>query len=143
MRRRIAVGMLGLVMAGCAQSRSAMPVKGKPVGVDTPVPTLSDTINRGMGDPTVQRAALSNPSDPNWSGRFVPPGQGSHAVMATRPQAAPGGGASPPSAVVPEVRPSASSPPADISGGSAYGAGIPAAGPDSRGGQAPARLPVR
>src|SRR5208283_2831089 len=54
MRRRIALGMLGLAMAGCAQSRSALPPQNKPVGVDTPIPTLSDTINRGMGDVAVQ-----------------------------------------------------------------------------------------
>ena len=35
MRRRIAVGMLGLAMAGCAESRSALPAKAKPVGVET------------------------------------------------------------------------------------------------------------
>ncbi len=140
MRRRIAVGMLGLAMAGCAQSRSVLPAKAKPVGVE-PVPTLSDTINRGMGDPAIQRAALPDPTSPNWSGEFIPPGRGPQAAAPAGRQAAPGAGTqAQASSAAPEVRPSASSPPPGLAVEPAYGAGIPAPAPDSRADHAPAPL---
>ncbi len=75
MRRKIAVGMLGLALAGCAQSRSSMPgaaSHGQPIGME-PVPSISDTINRGTGDPAIVQATLPDPKNPNWSGEFTPP----------------------------------------------------------------------
>src|SRR5271157_1556201 len=75
MRRKIAVGMLGLALAGCAQSRSSVPgaaSRGQPIGME-PVPSISDTINRGTGDPTIVQATLPDPKNPRWSGEFIPP----------------------------------------------------------------------
>ncbi|MGA8350486.1 MAG: hypothetical protein WB773_22025, partial [Isosphaeraceae bacterium] len=75
MRRKIAVGMLGLALAGCAQSRSSLPVaasRGQPIGME-PVPSINDTINRGTGDPAIVQATLPDPKSPNWSGEFIPP----------------------------------------------------------------------
>ena len=75
MRRKIAVGMLGLALAGCAQSRSSLPVaasRGQPIGME-PVPSINDTINRGTGDPAIVQATLPDPKNPNWSGEFIPP----------------------------------------------------------------------
>ena len=132
MKRRIAVGMLGLAIAGCAQSRSEIPARSKPVGVE-PLPTLSDTINRGFGDSAVQRAALPDSTNPNWSGQFIPPGGG--------PRALPGAGAqAPASPAAPDVRPSPSSPPPGLTEGPANGAGTPASAPESRANPAPAPL---
>ncbi|MGA7502223.1 MAG: hypothetical protein WBX00_36480, partial [Isosphaeraceae bacterium] len=75
MRRKIAVGMLGLALAGCAQSRSSVPgaaSRGQPIGME-PVPSINDTINRGLGDPAIVQATLSDPKNPKWSGEFIPP----------------------------------------------------------------------
>ena len=74
MRRKIAVGMLGLALAGCAQSRSSMPgtaSRPQPIGMD-PVPAIADTINRGTGDPAVVKSTLPDPNNPKWSGEYVP-----------------------------------------------------------------------
>ena len=46
----------------------------QPVGSEA-VPSLSDTINRGFGDQSVQQATLRDPKNPRWSGAFMPPGQ--------------------------------------------------------------------
>jgi len=64
--------MLSLALAGCAQSRSAISKRDEkppdPVAV-TPVPSVYDTINRGMGGPALARSAMKNPNDPMWAGR--------------------------------------------------------------------------
>lgn len=69
MKHYALAGMLGLAVAGCAQSRSAMP-GSKPVGME-PVPSIHDTINRGTGDAAVQKSTLADPEDPRWSGRIT------------------------------------------------------------------------
>ncbi|QEH33511.1 peptidylprolyl isomerase [Aquisphaera giovannonii] len=106
MKLRIAFGMLGLALAGCAQSRSSLPSPpgaAGPIGVE-PIPVLNDTINRGMGDRAVQRTALGDPNSPRWSGSFVPERAGVPAGAGTPdPVAAP-------AAAPRAVRPSPSSP---------------------------------
>jgi parvulin-like peptidyl-prolyl isomerase len=71
MKERIAIAMLGLAFAGCTQSRSASPVASRPVGME-PVPSIHETINRGLGDQELQKATLSDTRHPKWSGKFVP-----------------------------------------------------------------------
>ncbi len=74
MSRKIAVGILALALAGCAQSRPSLPTPAspqKPVGMD-PVPSISDTINRGTGDPAVVQSTLPDPKNPIWSGDYIP-----------------------------------------------------------------------
>ena len=73
MKRVLVVSFFGLAAAGCAQSRSALtkpdsPPPRAPVAV-TPVHSLSQTINRGMGNPAVVRSAIKDPDSPKWSGR--------------------------------------------------------------------------
>ncbi|MDG3006530.1 peptidylprolyl isomerase [Paludisphaera mucosa] len=68
-RQFLAAALAGLVVGGCAQSRSAkLPdgSEGDPVGI-VPIPSIHDTINRG-GNPGVAKATLPDPSNPNWSG---------------------------------------------------------------------------
>lgn len=68
-RLTLAAALAGLAFAGCAQSRSAkLPdePEAQPVGL-VPVPSIHDTINRGS-NPSVARATLPDPSNPNWSG---------------------------------------------------------------------------
>src|SRR5258708_4055380 len=63
--------MLGLALAGCAQSRSALPKRAtatEPVAL-TPVPSIHDTINRGRGGAKLSQSALGDRKDPRWSGR--------------------------------------------------------------------------
>ncbi len=73
MKRQLVAGLLGLAVAGCAQSRSQMP-KGaagptpSPVGM-TPVPSIHDSINRGTGGPAMAQATLPDPADSRWNGR--------------------------------------------------------------------------
>src|SRR5207248_7753949 len=72
MKRPFIAGVLGLALAGCAQSRSAIP-KGAsdatgPVGL-APVPSVYDTINRGTGNPALVQTALKDSTDPRWNGR--------------------------------------------------------------------------
>ncbi|WP_165222240.1 peptidylprolyl isomerase [Aquisphaera insulae] len=74
MKQRIALGLLSLLAAGCAQPRPTLPQPpgaARPVGLE-PVPVLSDTINRGTGDRAVQRTALGDPRNRKWSGNFIP-----------------------------------------------------------------------
>lgn len=71
MKERIAIGMLGLALAGCTHSRSASPVASRPVGMD-PIPSIHDSINRGMGDASLQKATLSDVRHPKWSGKYAP-----------------------------------------------------------------------
>jgi len=72
MKRLWVVSMLSLALAGCAQSRSAISKQDAkppdPVGL-TPVPSVYDTINRGMGGPSIARSAIKNPNEPMWAGR--------------------------------------------------------------------------
>ena len=72
MRRMFVVTLLSLGAAGCAQSRSALspPDKAAPPPVAVrPVPSLDDTVNRGLGNSAVIRTAIKDPDDPRWSGR--------------------------------------------------------------------------
>ena len=139
MRRRIAIGMLGLALAGCAQLRSSLPgtaSRGQPIGME-PSPSLSDTINRGTGDPAIVQATLPDPKNPNWSGEFIPPTGGSAGtppgpkvarsdrVPGTASSAVPAGPASAPGN---GVLASPSSPPVASTDGLVVGAGMPAAG---------------
>src|SRR4051812_30449862 len=63
MNRHLVAGMLGLALAGCAQSRSAMPNQGAtspgPVGLTT-FPSIHDSINREnpQVDPVALRAGV-------------------------------------------------------------------------------------
>src|SRR5207248_1531776 len=72
MKRQFVAGVLGLALAGCAQSRSAVP-KGAAAAPDpvslTPIPSIHDTINRGTGDAALTQTALKDPADPRWNGR--------------------------------------------------------------------------
>ena len=78
--------MLGLAIAGCAQSRSSMP-SPQPVGME-PVPSIHDTINRGTGDRAIQKSALNDPEDPRWSGKLAARGPRAGGPSGPRPQAA-------------------------------------------------------
>ena len=79
MKRVLVVTLLSLGAAGCAQSRSALSQQDPPgstaarsklgpVAVN-PVPSLDDTVNRGLGNSAVVRSAIKDPDDPRWSGR--------------------------------------------------------------------------
>src|SRR5262249_10770336 len=98
MKRVFVASLLSLAIAGCAQSRSVLSegdsAKGSrgvgPVAV-TPVPSLYDTVNSGMGGSSVARTAMSKPHDPHWSGRAPSPSAGAGpagAMTANRPQPA-------------------------------------------------------
>src|SRR5208337_5340483 len=153
MRRKIAVGMLGLALAGCAQSRSSVPgaaSRGQPIGME-PLPAISDTINRGTGDPAIVQATLPDPKNPNWSGEFIPP-RGpartppgpqvarSSPVQGPASSTDPAGRASAPSSA---VLASPSSPPPAGATGLLAGAGMPAAGANSQAAQALTVPPVQ
>ncbi|MGZ3354165.1 MAG: hypothetical protein ACXVBO_04845, partial [Isosphaeraceae bacterium] len=153
MRRKIAVGMLGLALAGCAQSRSSLPVaasRGQPIGME-PVPSINDTINRGTGDPAIVQATLPDPKSPNWSGEFIPP-RGpagtplgpqvarSDAVQGSASSTDPAGRASAPASA---VLASPSSPPPASAAGLLAGAGMPAPAVDPQAARAPTAPPVQ
>ncbi|WP_165247855.1 peptidylprolyl isomerase [Paludisphaera soli] len=77
-RQTLAVALIGVAIGGCAQSRNArMPETSGdgPVGMEA-VPSIHDTINRGT-HPSVARATLPDPANPNWSG---------HPLIAKRPE---------------------------------------------------------
>ncbi|MGO9916334.1 MAG: peptidylprolyl isomerase [Isosphaeraceae bacterium] len=153
MRRKIAVGMLGLALAGCAQSRSSVPgaaSRGQPIGME-PVPSINDTINRGLGDPAIVQATLSDPKNPKWSGEFIPP-RGpagtppgpqvarSDAVQGSASSTDPAGRASVPASA---VLASPSSPPPASAAGLLAGAGMPAPAVDPQAARAPTAPPVQ
>ena len=85
MIRLLAVSMLCLALAGCAQSKGALSrgasYPASPVAI-TPVPSIYDTINKGVGGNAVAQTAIKNPDDPQWAGqtqvsvaaRPIPPG---------------------------------------------------------------------
>ena len=153
MRRKIAVGMLGLALAGCAQSRSSLPgagSRGQPVGME-PVPSINDTINRGTGDPAIVQATLPDPKNPNWSGEFIPPHgpagtpagpqvARSDAVQGSASSTDPAGRASAPASA---VLASPSSPPPASAAGLLAGAGMPAPAVDPQAARAPTAPPVQ
>ncbi|HZW32112.1 MAG TPA: peptidylprolyl isomerase [Isosphaeraceae bacterium] len=89
MKRQFVAGVLGLALAGCAQSRSAVPkgaaAEPEPVGL-APIPSIHETINRGTGDAALSQTALKDPADPRWNGRARNP-------IASR--SGPGNGANP------------------------------------------------
>ena len=153
MRRKIAVGMLGLALAGCAQSRSSVPgaaSRGQPIGME-PVPSINDTINRGTGDPAIARATLPDPKDPKWTGEFVPPR--GPAGTPPGPQVARSGlvqgsasstaSASRASAPASAVLASPSSPPPASAAGLLAGAGMPAPAADPQAARAPTAPPLQ
>jgi len=75
-KQTIVAAMLGLAIAGCANTRKVGPPEGpanRPVGM-TPIPSLHETINRGVDSPAVAKMTLPDPSNPNWSARPYPPG---------------------------------------------------------------------
>jgi peptidyl-prolyl cis-trans isomerase SurA len=71
MSRFIVAGILGLALAGCAQTRTNVePNAPPPVPVAlTPVPSIYESINRGTGTRSVQRTALKDTSDARWAGQ--------------------------------------------------------------------------
>ncbi|MGO9598582.1 MAG: peptidylprolyl isomerase [Isosphaeraceae bacterium] len=87
MKRQIGVGLLCLALAGCSQTRQSKPEQaahGQPINMD-PVPSLSQTINRGMGDPAIQKATLPDAKSPMWYGQYAPPpGESSRASSSGR-----------------------------------------------------------
>src|SRR5437879_2240589 len=95
-KRQFIAGVMGLAIAGCAHSRSEV-AKGPdgtnpvgPVGLK-PVPSLSDTINRGTGNPAMVQSALGDPNDPRWKGVAPSPDAGRAGTPGgpSPPQAAP------------------------------------------------------
>ncbi len=153
MRRRIAVGMLGLALAGCARSRTSMPaaaLRAQPVGME-PVPSITDTINRGTGDPAVVQSTLPDPKSPRWSGAYIPPAGGPAQTPAAPQVARASGVQGAPAPTDPAVRASIanssvlaspSSPPPANASGLLTGAGIPAAGRDTQAAQALSPSPL-
>ena len=102
MKRLLVVSMLSLALAGCAQSKGALSrgasYPPSPVAI-TPVPSVYDTINQGMGGKALAQTAIKNPDDPQWAGRSqvsvaarpIPPGPpGSPAGPSSAMAAAPG-----------------------------------------------------
>ena len=90
-KQTIVAAMLGLAVTGCANTRKAVPPQ-QPVGM-TPIPSLHETINRGVANPAIARATLPDPNNPNWSGRSIPPGgmsQSARPKVATTTAAAAG-----------------------------------------------------
>ena len=81
MKRLLVLSTLSLALAGCAQSKGALSrgasYPPSPVAV-TPVPSVYDTINAGLGGKAVAQTALKNPDDPQWAGR-------AQATVAARP----------------------------------------------------------
>ena len=85
MKRLLVLSMLSLATAGCTQSKGAL-LRGasyppSPVAL-TPVPSIYDTVNTGVGGEKLAKTAIKNLDDPHWSGRAqvsvaarpVPPG---------------------------------------------------------------------
>ena len=72
MKRLLVVSMLSLALAGCAQSKGALSrgasYPPSPVAI-TPVPSIYDTINQGVGGKSLAQTAIKNPDDPQWAGR--------------------------------------------------------------------------
>ena len=85
MKRLLVLSMLSLAPAGCAQSKGALSrgasYPPSPVAL-TPVPSIYDTVNTGVGGEALAQTAIKNLDDPHWSGRAqvsvaarpVPPG---------------------------------------------------------------------
>ncbi len=58
MKREFVASMLSLALAGCAQSRSTLSKADAPAQEPvamTPVPSLYDSVNRGMGGDALRR----------------------------------------------------------------------------------------
>ena len=76
MKRLLVVSMLSLAMAGCAQSKGALSrgasYPPSPVAL-TPVPSVYDTVNQGMGGKALAATTMPNPDDPHWAGRAPVP----------------------------------------------------------------------
>ena len=111
MKRLFVTSMLSLALAGCAQSRSALSkadgappgaAKPPPVAV-TPVPSIYDSVNQGMGGPALARTALKDPANPQWSGR-------AQVASAATPAASGAANPAPASSPVPTGDPSATAP---------------------------------
>ena len=86
MKRLLVLSMLSLATAGCTQSKGAL-LRGasyppSPVAL-TPVPSIYDTVNTGVGGETLAKTAIKNLDDPHWSGR-------AQASVAARPVLPPG-----------------------------------------------------
>jgi parvulin-like peptidyl-prolyl isomerase len=74
MKREFVASILCLALAGCAQSRSTLSKNDSPGGgpgpvAMTPVPSVYDTVNRGMGGDALAQRTLPTSNDPRWSGR--------------------------------------------------------------------------
>lgn len=76
MSRFIVAGIFGLALAGCAQTKTKLAKDGPPpVPVAlTPVPSIYDSINRGVGNKKVQDKTLKETSASHWAGRVREPG---------------------------------------------------------------------
>jgi peptidyl-prolyl cis-trans isomerase SurA len=72
MKRLFVLSMFSLALAGCAQSKGALSrgasYPPSPVAV-TPVPSIYDTINAGMGGKALAKTALQDPDELQWAGR--------------------------------------------------------------------------
>jgi parvulin-like peptidyl-prolyl isomerase len=99
MKRLLVVSMLSLALAGCAQSKGALSrgasYPPSPVAI-TPVPSVYDTINQGMGGKALAQTAMPKPDDPQWSGRAPVPVAAQS--VSTSPPGSPGGQSSTPAA---------------------------------------------
>jgi len=72
-KHHFVAGMLGLALAGCAQTRSQVPKGAEkstgPVGM-TPVPSIHESINRGTGGQGMAQATLPASKTP-WQRSMI------------------------------------------------------------------------
>ncbi len=117
MKRHVTAGLVCLSLAGCAHTQQSVAKRDgeppHPVAI-TPVPSVHDTINRGLGGNRLAATTMQDPSDPRWNGRAPAPGAAPEAASVA---AAPGPQASPstpvmasPSSAVAEAAPAAAGP---------------------------------
>ena len=71
MKRLLVVSMLSLALAGCAQSKGALSrgasYPPSPVAI-TPVPSIYDTINQGVGGKALAQTAMPESRRPAMGG---------------------------------------------------------------------------
>jgi len=152
MKRLFVASMLSLALAGCAQSRSALSkadaappgaAATPPVAI-TPVPSIYDSVNQGMGGPALARTAMKDPANPQWSGRApvasaaTPAGSGgANPAPATSPARAPGPGSAAPAELNVQLPPSGR----PLAGAAPPLAAAPPSAAGSTGGQVMSSLP--
>ena len=153
MRRKIAVGMLGLALAGCA-SRARRCQWQLRVGSPSAWSRCLRSPTRSIGAPAIRQSCNRHcliPRSPKWSGEFIPP-RGpagtppgpqvarSGPVQGSASSTDSAGRASVPNSA---VLASPSSPPPANAAGLLAGAGMPAPAVDTQAAQAPTAPPVQ